>query len=211
MRKWDTQQLSNYLTLPRGAKTELAFKFRSPPSQVSAPYKRCCCSCCSFPLSLHREQTHIPYSSFSEGLSPGWGIPAPVNSNLNPHPWVKHFAWGDVGQIFISRKCNCKPELLRGAIKGQTNISSLEYLPKAQDHIPPTWNPSLQSSVTQSLVPAGPKDARKETNPWGESGFVAGARSKGIQYKQLINICYLIVCFGSWRDIFLCLAVSQAW
>lgn len=81
---------------------------------------------------------------------------------MNSHPWVKHFAWGDVGQIFISRKCNYKPELLWGAIKGQTNISSLEHLPKAQEHIPATWNPCLQSSVTQSLVPAGPKEARKE-------------------------------------------------
>lgn len=162
MGKWDTQQLNNYLTLPRGAKAELAFKFKSPPSQVSTPYKRCCCSCSSFPLSLHREQTHIPYSRISKGFSPGWGIPAPVNPNMNSHPWVKHFAWGDVGQIFISRKCNYKPELLWGAVKEQTNISSLEHLPKAQEHIPATWNPCLQSSVTQSLVPAGPKEARKE-------------------------------------------------
>lgn len=112
------------------------------------------------PFLSHYTENRLTFPT--AGFSPGWGIPAPVNPNMNSHQWVKHFAWGDVGQIFISRKCNYKPELLWGAIKGQTNISSLEHLPKAQEHIPPTWNPCLQSSVTQSLVPAGPKEARKE-------------------------------------------------
>lgn len=46
------------------------------------------------------------------------------------------------------------------------------------------------------------KDAKKEANPEGKSGFVGYARSKGIQYKQLINICYLIVCLGGRSGIF---------